>query len=272
MISNLERYKTDLDALLDRGRKLLHAIRSECFPEEYRAQLTKAIGDKDQVDKSISELPSFDATYQSWYSEAKALIRQMLPDRLEDFVRYYEKPKSRKELTHESYRIEDSLHGLIVTSSGYEKTRIVGPEAAIPHFRQQIAILIAVKRRFESSLFDIRQLVQADLLDSELDEAEELIRKGFTRAAGAIAGVVLERHLAQVCENHAIKVTRNNPTISDFNNSLKSSGVIDTPEWRSIQLLGDLRNLCDHDKKTEPTKEQISDLINGVKKVAKTLF
>jgi hypothetical protein len=272
MIPNLEKYKADLDALLDRGRELHNALQSECLPNEYRAYLTKEFGDKEKVDKLIHDLPSFTGTYQSWYSEAKALIRQLLPDRLEDFVRYYEKPKSRKELTNESYRIEDCLQGISRTSSGWEKTKIVGPDAALPHFRQQIAILKAVKRRFESSLFDIRQLAQADLLDSELDEAEELIRKGFTRAAGAIAGVVLERHLAQVCENHAIKVTRKNTTIADFNDALKGSGVIDTPEWRSIQLLGDLRNLCDHDKKTEPHKEQVSDLINGVKKVTKTLF
>lgn len=39
------------------------------------------------------------------------------------------------------------------------------------NFRQQQAILNAVKQRFESSLFDIKQLVQADLFDSELDAA-----------------------------------------------------------------------------------------------------
>ena len=45
-------------------------------------------------------------------------------------------------------------------------------------------------------MFDIRQLVQADLFDSELDAADELGKKKFTRAAGALAGVVLERHLS----------------------------------------------------------------------------
>jgi len=49
-----------------------------------------------------------------------------------------------------------------------------------------------VKERFESSLFDIRQLVQADLFDSELEAAEELAKNRFSRAAGAVAGVVLD--------------------------------------------------------------------------------
>jgi hypothetical protein len=54
--------------------------------------------------------------------------------------------------------------------------------------QQQLAILKAVKARFESSLFDIRQLVQSDLFDSELDAAKELAKHGFARAAGALAG------------------------------------------------------------------------------------
>ena len=121
-------------------------------------------------------------------------------------------------------------------------------------------------------LFDIRQLVQADLFDSELDSAKELAKHKFFRASGALAGVVLEKHLRQVCDNHSLKVTKKNPTISDLNDLLKQSGVIDTPLWRSIQFLGDIRNLCDHSKASEPTKDQIEDLLDGVTKVTKTLF
>jgi len=190
---------------------------------------------------------------------------------LSDFVRYYEKPKSRKEITFENYTVEDYLEGLSVTR-GYEKEKVVGPDAAVPKFRQQRAIVESVKARFESSLFDIRQLAQADLFDSELDAAQELAKKKFSRAAGALAGVTLERHLAQVCENHAIKVAKKDPTISDLNDALKASDTIDTPQWRSIQHLADLRNLCDHNKKTEPTEEHVDDLLAGVRKITKTLF
>ena len=60
---------------------------------------------------------------------------------------------------------------------GWEKEKVVGTDAAIPRFRQQLNIVSSVKKRFESSLFDIRQLVQADLFDSELDAAKELNKK-----------------------------------------------------------------------------------------------
>jgi hypothetical protein len=53
---------------------------------------------------------------------------------------------------------------------------------------------------------------------------------------------------------------------------LKASNVVDVPQWRFIQHLGDIRNLCDHSKATEPTHSQVDDFIGGVSKVVKTLF
>ena len=130
----------------------------------------------------------------------------------------------------------------------------------------------AVKLRFESSLFDIRQLVQADFFDSELEAAKELAEHKFMRAAGAVAGVVLERRLAHVCDNHSVKVTKKAPGISDLNDALKGASVIDVPQWRFVQHLADIRNLCDHSKKVEPSAAQVDDLVVGVMKTVKTLF
>ncbi|WP_343305767.1 hypothetical protein AAHN97_01255 [Chitinophaga niabensis] len=270
-ISNLEKFKEDLKKLISDGRKLDTAIKYECFPSEIENQL-KVIH-KTNYQEEIKKIPVFSNKYQMWYSEAKSLIKLLLPDRLADFVKLYEKPKTRKDLGYGNYVIEDYLQGVIVTrgSSSYNKETIVGKDAAIPQFEQQLNILKSVEVRFESSLFDIKQLVQADLFDSELDVAKELLKKNFFRAAGAIAGVVLEEHLKQVCENHCLTLTRT-ATISNCNDLLKQNDVIEVPQWRTIQFLGDLRNKCDHHTGTEPTKEQIDDLINGVDKLTKTLF
>ena len=82
----------------------------------------------------------------------------------------------------------------------------------------------------------------------------------------------MERHLKEVCGNHGVTVRKKNPQISDLNDLLKGADVIDIPQWRQIQHLGDLRNLCAHDKKTEPAAHQIEDLLAGVAKVTKTIF
>jgi hypothetical protein len=82
----------------------------------------------------------------------------------------------------------------------------------------------------------------------------------------------LEKHLAQVCTNHKIGTKKQHPTISDFYELLKTNGTIDVPVWRQLQRLADIRNLCDHNKHRDPTKEEVGELIDGVDKISKTLF
>lgn len=270
MKSNLEKYKTDLEKLLREGTLLEFAIECECFPDSF-PKIEKALK-KDTPNIDLKKLlPSFVRTYQSWYSEVKALVKQLLPDRLDDLVRHYEKPKSRKEITSENYRIEDYLQGLSITRGAF-KEKIVGPDAAIPHFRQQMAILKAVETRFESSLFDIKALVQADVFDSEIEAARELAKNGYLRASGAVCGVVLETHLGQILQSRGLELSKKNPGIADYIGSLKEANIIDTPQWRFIQHLADIRNICDHKKATDPTTQQIQDLIEGSAKVVKTIF
>jgi hypothetical protein len=268
--SNLDRYKKDISRLISTGNQLALSLMAESHDKAKAMQALVSAHGEAQGKEIFARLPPFTFNYQPWYSEALSLIKYVLPDRLDDFVRHYEKPKGRRALDAESYRIEDALQG-ISRVDAFNKP-VVGPYAAIPHVQQQVSMVSAAAARFESSLFDIRQLAQADVFDSELDAARELLKNGFLRAAGAIAGVVVEGHLREVCDKHSIKVAKKNPGINDFNQALKDAEVIETPQWRSIQHLGDLRNLCDHDKKKDPTKEQVGDLIDGVAKTIKTLF
>lgn len=264
MISNIERYRSDLMNLVTKGDNLLKSMLIECNPIESEEAIKKHF-------KTAEDIVPFNDNYQDWYSEARAVLSVLLPSRINDFIKLYEKPKGRKYLSHENYVIEDYLQGLQLMRSG-ELTLIRDKSAAIPQFQQQLNIFKSVVRRFESSLFDIKQLIQADLFDSELESAKELERKGFFRGAGAVAGVILEKHLSQVCHNHDIKITKKEPTISDYNEKLKQEGIYEIPIWRMIQHLGDLRNLCDHNKKKEPTTEDIDELIKGVERIIKTIY
>ena len=40
MVSNLDRFKDDLDALIQKGNKLHIALQAECFPREAKKQIT----------------------------------------------------------------------------------------------------------------------------------------------------------------------------------------------------------------------------------------
>ena len=270
MPKNIDKYKADLDKLIEDGEQVRRSLLLEAYGAEFeKAILKQCGGDKQKASEFKKAIPDFKYAYQGWYSESLSLIKQLLPDRLGDFIRLYEKPKGRKDIGFENYRIEDALQGLRITRVGEV---IADDKSAVPHLQQQLAILASVKKRFKSSLFEIKQLVQADLFDSEIDAARELLKNKFARAAGAIAGVVLEKHLAQVCANHSVSVPKKHPGIADFNDALKSASVIDVAQWRFHQHLADIRNLCDHNKSADPSNDQVKDLLDGVDKVVKTLY
>jgi hypothetical protein len=98
---NLDRYKKDLDRLQSDGEKLHLALLIEINPESTK-KLTK---------EQIAKLPNIRGECQAWYSESLALVRQLLPDRLDDFVSYYKPLKPRKELNAATYTISDLLQG-----------------------------------------------------------------------------------------------------------------------------------------------------------------
>ncbi len=271
-MSNLDVYKKDLEELILKGKKLQNALLYEIVPKVDFLQALK-LKNKKEEDKFISSLPDFKSEYQEWYSEAKTIIKLMLPDRLDDFVEYYEVPAKRRsmqDIDSTNYVIADALSN-ITLSKTTNGAVVAGKSSAFPKFQQQLAILKSVRKRFESSLFNIQQFVRADLFDSELDAAKYLNENGFSRAAGALAGVVLESHLNQVCQNHLLTLKKN-PTISNYNDILYSNKIIDIQIFRKIQHLADIRNNCDHKKITEPTAEDAEDMINGVTKIIKNLF
>lgn len=268
MTTNLDRFKQDIERLIQQGALLKLAMQREIQGEEaFIAWLKKSKVTK--IAAALKNTPDFKSEYEAWYSESLALLRQILPDRVQNFISMYEKPKGRKEITYGNYVIQDFLQGLV--RRRYDETIYLDTSAAFPQFEQQLAIVKAAEKRFSSSLFEIRQLVQADLLDSEIEAARELHKHKFLRAAGAVAGVVLEKHLRQVCDDHKIKIVKKHPGIGDLNELLKKEGVIEVPQWRHITLLADLRNLCDHNKQKEPSPEQITDLIDGTEKILKTV-
>ena len=263
MESNLEKYRKEIKDLCKNGLFLQIGLRNEMQIHYTNSEL-KGLSEDDV--KKIKEA-SFKDKYQKWYNASLAVIRQLLPDRVTDFVSaYHADVKKVKDLTN--YGIEDYLIGISLVSYSKESNyRIIRNKLEL-----QYQIVCSLSDRLDSALFEIKQFIESDLFDSEIEAATMLTKKGFLRGAGAICGVVLEKHLKTVAASHAIKITKKTPTINDMNELLKNSNVIDVAQWRLIQYLGDLRNLCDHDKSTEPTRENLEDLISGVRKVLKTIY
>lgn len=248
------------------------AMQHESSPDDFEeTYLAHFDGDEKKLKALIKTLPSFKSDYQSWYTKGQAVVKQVMPDRLADFVSYFEVPKGRKDITFQNYMIRDYLQGLFVTI-GHEKRVVADGSAALPEYTQQLNMVKAARNTLESKLMDLTAVLQADLFDSEIETARALARSGHLRAAGAMCGVVIEKHLTHVCETHKLITKKKNPAISDLAQLLRTSSVITLAQERFVQSLADTRNICCHAKGREPTKDEITELVEGTTKVIKRIF
>ncbi len=264
-----DQIKTELKRLSNLGVNLFNAMQVEQFPENMEHHFKHVL--KKDYQAFVATLPAFTQAYQGWYSAAQAVISRFLPGRLADFTGLYEQPKGRKDIRPDNYVIEDYLKKVVITA-GFDKKIVASPADALPVFQQQINILNAVFDRLDNVLFQMEQLLQAELLDQQLQAARQLAKNQFSRSAGAICGIVLENHLLQLCQAHQVKVPKKTMAIKDYNDLLKKQEIYSFETWRLIQLLGELWTLCCRNKKEVPTVDDANDLIDGTDKIIKTIF
>lgn len=239
-----EELKQELKGLIEQGRKI-----TDAFVKNFKTETIPV---------------EFFRDYEGWYTKALYAIKQICPERLNDFTKLY-KYENRKTITIDNFVISDALKGMKLTQ--YSSFALL-----FQMLQMQVNIVSACLEKFDSKIFEIQTTLQADIFDSELDSARHLLKNGFLRAAGAISGVVLEKHFSIICADRGISIPKKVPHLSDYNEILKESGVYDVIQWRKIMHLADIRNLCDHSKDREPTKEEVAELIAGVETITKTIF
>lgn len=220
----------------------------------------------DEEEKKISSLRK---SYQTWYTKALIVVKEIIPARYDEFVECYSCSK-RKEISYSNFSMSDYLLGICISRGGVREfdPRVAG----LIRFSTQVDIVRSIVENIDNVLFNIKSNIEFEVLDNELDSSRTLLKKGYLRSAGAICGVVLEKHFNTVLSNHGLKIAKKEPCISDYNDLFKQERVYDIVNWRFIQHLGDIRNLCDHNKDREPTKDEVEELINGTDKVIKTIF
>jgi len=213
----------------------------------------------------------FSKTYQDWYSRALKIVALLGVERLDEFRNYYLADPKRKGQDVNNYSIQDFIKGIGPRNDVYGVPAFDGKTILALRFVAQRDILNSLSSRIDGVLSDVEGHLFAELQDEELRAAHGLISIS-PRAAGALAGVVLERHLQRAAQSHGVSIAKKHPTIADLNDPLKNAGVYELATWRKIQFFADLRNLCSHSKDKEPTKEQVKELISGVDWVVKNIF
>jgi hypothetical protein len=223
--------------------------------------------EKDPKNDQLLKAPDFGREYQRWYSPALRVVEQLLRDRHNEFRDLYRNDR-RKQLDVETFGIADYIAG-IQPVVGFAKD--VSLNRALSCFKRQIDIVSTAEERIDSVLTDIGRTLHAEILDDELGVARNLLSAAHIRSAGVVAGVALEGHLKKLIADHQVTFRRTG-TLSNLNNALKEAGVYDTPQWRTIQSLADIRNLCGHRAERLPERAEVEELIRGVERIVKTQF
>ena len=192
--------------------------------------------------------------YQIWYSKAEALIKEYLYDRKDEFTREYDEILCLLQLRKNWDTVY--VHSII--------------KEFTDRFDTQKNLISSLPKVFEIQNIKLRKSISADLVESELDEAGLLLEHDFVRAAGAVAGVALERYLKTLCDISTPPVEYDNKkdTISLLATKLRNNGHLSETERKKIEYLGDIRNKCDHSKEEEPTKEEVKELIRKTNEFA----
>jgi len=129
------------------------------------------------------------------------------------------------------------------------------------------AVFFAAKEDFEGGyLISVKNLVQAEVFDSELEQASELLSAGYASAAAVVAGVVLETTLRNLCNEKGITLGK----LDKMNADLAKSGVYNALVQKRITALAGIRNSAAHGKVSEFSREDVVSMISEVEKFVST--
>ena len=123
------------------------------------------------------------------------------------------------------------------------------------------AVFNAVKEDFHGGyLNSIRNLVQAEVFESELEQAQELLDSGYKLASAVIAGVVLETSLRDLCDQEGISHGK----LDKMNSDLAKQGKYNKLQQKRITALADIRNSAAHGKPEEFTEPDVQLMIRDI--------
>lgn len=145
------------------------------------------------------------------------------------------------------------------------KRQLSGSSDTPKRLRQLIPILNAAYDDLKNGfLITFKQIVQAEVFDSELEQAKSLLESGYKNAAAVIAGVVLETAIKELCLNNGIGIERKR--LTQLSDDLAKAGVYNKLQQKQITALADIRNNAAHGDYDEFTKEDVERMIIDIER------
>lgn len=120
-------------------------------------------------------------------------------------------------------------------------------------------------------VLSLEQLIHGELFADYLEMADHLLDEGAKDPAAVLGGGTLEAHLRHLCAKNQIPTTRSTakgpePKKAEaMNQDLGAATVYAMLDQKNITAWLDLRNKAAHARYTEYTKEQVGNMLSGVR-------
>lgn len=125
------------------------------------------------------------------------------------------------------------------------------------------AVFLAAKEDFEGGyLTSVRTLVQAELFNTELDQASELLTSGYKVPAAVVAGVVLETGLRELCSRNGIAHGK----LDKMNADLARATVYNLLQQKRITAIAQIRNDAAHGNPGQFNEADVKSMIADVER------
>jgi hypothetical protein len=130
--------------------------------------------------------------------------------------------------------------------------------------RELYAVFNSAKSEYEGGfLFDLRNLVHAEVFSDELEQAEHFLKAGYKAPAAVTAGVVLETTLRKLCET--TDDVEPADKLNKMNDDLARAAVYNKMRADQVRAWAKIRNDAAHGNPDEFTETDVDLMIKGIR-------
>lgn len=130
--------------------------------------------------------------------------------------------------------------------------------------KKGMGILTAAKEDYQGGyLVSVRKLISAEIIDTFLDQAQELLESGYIGPAAVLAGCVLEDHIRNICKEKQIELP-DRPKLEYMNVQLAKIEYYSKLTQKQITTWAEIRNSAAHGKWEQFNAEDVGDMIKWI--------
>ncbi|WP_292371058.1 hypothetical protein [Methanoregula sp. UBA64] len=137
------------------------------------------------------------------------------------------------------------------------------------------SVLSALKKAYDDNLLiNVQQRIHADIFEDFIEIAENFLQESekLKCPAAVMLGSILEAHIRKLCQNHGINTNYKKGDLekfrkaSEMNIDLVKKGVYTSVIQKQIDYWLGIRNEAAHGHEDKYTKQQVEDMIIGVRR------